>query len=99
MNVPSAELDRKLCRILCDHPKKYNNRYTTEAERDLIEKLFWALTNDRDDRFRALFPDGLPETAQLQEVQKLQNGIEYTAAAKGHACGHILEAGRRTTTA
>ena len=93
MNVLSTELDRKLCRILCDHPKKYNNRYTAQAKRDLIEKLFRALTNDRDERFRALFPNGLPDTAQLQSVQRIQAGIEYSPAAKGHACGHILQAG------
>jgi E3 ubiquitin-protein ligase UBR1 len=96
MNTISTELDRRLCRILCDHPKNYNNRFTTEAKRNLIETLFRALTNDREHRFQALFPNGLPESGQLQDVQKVQEGTEYTAAAKGHACGHILKAGEAT---
>jgi len=88
-----SALDRKLCLALCEHPRRYDNRYTTEAQNSLLEVLFRSLTNDRPDYLLDLFPDGFPSSYKLQDAQGVQEDAEYTAAARGHPCGHIFKQG------
>jgi E3 ubiquitin-protein ligase UBR1 len=88
-----SDLERRLCKALCDHPSRFANRYDPSARDALLEILFRALTNDRADYLNGLFPNGLPLSYKLQDAQGVEECAEYTAAAKGHPCGHIFKQG------
>ncbi len=88
-----TDLERRLCKALCDHPTTYGNRYTSEAQDSLLDTLFRSLTNDREDYLRELFPKGLPPTYKLQDAQGVEECAEYSPAARGHPCGHIFKQG------
>ncbi|KAK4945717.1 E3 ubiquitin-protein ligase ubr1 [Elasticomyces elasticus] len=93
MNPLTSSLDRQLCQALCLHPGLHGDRYTEAAKSSLLEGLFRSLTNDRADYLHELFPNGFPTSYKLQDAQGVQENAEYTAAAKGHPCGHIFKAG------
>ena len=93
MTATSAELDRKLRQALCDHARKYDSRYTPQARDALLEVLFRSLTADRIDYLQQLFPQGFPPSYRLQDAEEVEQEPEYTPAAKGHPCGHILKQG------
>jgi len=91
--MTARDLDPRLCHALCEHPRQFDNKYTNDARNKLLETLFRSLTNDRPDYLRELFPNGFPNSYSLQEAQGAFEEIEYTEAARGHPCGHILKAG------
>ncbi|KAJ9634752.1 E3 ubiquitin-protein ligase ubr1 [Knufia peltigerae] len=93
MSSPPSNLDRQLRQALCDHPRRYGYRYSATARNSLLEGLFRCLTNDREDYLHQLFPNGFPLSYKLQDAQGVQENVEYTAAARGHPCGHIFKAG------
>lgn len=93
MRPPASTLDRQLSQALCDHPRQHGYRYSTTARDSLLEILFRSLTNDRPDYLLELFPNGFPTSYKLQDAQGVQENAEYTAAAKGHPCGHIFKPG------
>src|SRR5690349_16435509 len=88
-----TDLDRKLCRALCDLPRQHSYRYDQKAQNALLEILFRSLTNDRSDYLATLFPQGFPPSYRLQDAQGAVKEAEYTAAARGHPCGHIFKQG------
>ena len=97
MDAASDGLDRKLCQVLCNLPREYDSRYTDAARNGLLETLFRALTNDRADYLQNLFPQGaFPLSYRLQDSQGVQDEAEYSPAAKGTPCGHILKPGEVT---
>lgn len=89
----TAELDRRLCRALQEHPRKFANIYDDDAERQFLEILFRSLTNDNPNYLQALFPNGFPSSFRLSDAQGARDGAEYTEAARGQPCGHILKQG------
>ena len=92
----TSDLDWRLSNVLRDFPAKYKYRYREDAATALLETLFRSLTADRPDFLAKLFPNGPGESDQkwkLSEAQGAQEGTEYTAAARGHRCGHILKNG------
>ncbi|KAK4921513.1 E3 ubiquitin-protein ligase ubr1, partial [Elasticomyces elasticus] len=95
----NRNLETRLHQALCSLPSKFGNQYTLAAEQYLYYVLFRALTNDRDDYLHDLFPAGLPEqsedlsTYNLSKAQGAFEETEYTEAARGHLCGHILRLG------
>lgn len=93
MRSPTSSLDSQLSRALCDHPRQHGYRYTESAKNSLLEGLFRSLTNDRADHLLELFPTGFPASYKLQDAQGVQENAEYTAAARGHPCGHIFKPG------
>ncbi|KIX04013.1 uncharacterized protein Z518_07566 [Rhinocladiella mackenziei CBS 650.93] len=93
MRLPTSRLDRQLSQALCDLPRQHQYRYTSLARDDLLETLFRSLTNDRADHLSELFPNGFPSSYKLQDAQGVQENAEYTAAARGHPCGHIFKPG------
>ncbi|RMD43968.1 hypothetical protein DV735_g1081, partial [Chaetothyriales sp. CBS 134920] len=62
----------------------------------LLDTLFRSLTADRPDYFANLFPFGIPASYRLQDAQNVEQEPEYTAAARGQPCGHILKHGEAT---
>lgn len=94
--MATRDLDSRLCQALCEHPRQYDNKYSPDARNKLLETLFRSLTNDRPDYLAELFPNGLAPTYNLQEAQGTLEETEYTEAARGHPCGHILRAGEGT---
>jgi E3 ubiquitin-protein ligase UBR1 len=96
MNYSTTDLDTTLRRILCDHPRQYDNRYTEQAQTSLLETLFRCLTHDRPDYWRLLFPNGFPKSCRLQDAQEAEEEPEYTEAARGTLCGHIFRGGEVT---
>lgn len=91
MTTETSGLDHKLRQALCDHPRKYDNRYDQEAQNNLLEILFRALTNDDAQYLGVLFPAGVfNESYKLQDAQGAGEEPEYSAAAKGTLCGHIF---------
>ncbi|KAG9876976.1 hypothetical protein KCV05_g21890, partial [Aureobasidium melanogenum] len=89
-----SDLERTLGVFLRDLPREFNNRYTQEADSVLRSRLFRSLVGDDEAKLTLLFPDGVPEGDQwvLRDAQGAVDGAEYTAAAKGHPCGHIFKA-------
>ncbi|KAL9623663.1 MAG: hypothetical protein Q9160_002119 [Pyrenula sp. 1 TL-2023] len=88
-----AELERHLCRALQEHPRKFGNVYNDVAQQQFLEILFRSLTNDNPEYLQALFPNGFPSSYKLSDAQGAHVGAEYTEAARGHPCGHILKQG------
>ncbi|EXJ70941.1 E3 ubiquitin-protein ligase UBR1 [Cladophialophora psammophila CBS 110553] len=93
MTTPTSSLDRQLRQALCDHPRQHDYRYDASAKNSLLEILFRSLTNDRADYLDDLFPQGFPSSFKLQDAQGVQENAEYSAAARGHPCGHIFKPG------
>lgn len=93
MSTSTSSLDRQLSQALCNHPSQHGYRFTLTAKHKLLEILFRSLTNDRQDYLLDLFPDGFPASYKLQDAQGYQENAEYTAAARGHPCGHIFKQG------
>ncbi|KAI4765150.1 hypothetical protein E4T52_02552 [Aureobasidium sp. EXF-3400] len=93
-----SDLERGLGVFLRDLPREFNNRYTPEADSLLRSRLFRSLVADDESKLTLLFPNGVPEEDQwvLRDAQGAVDGAEYTAAAKGHPCGHIFKAGEST---
>ncbi|KAK5079882.1 E3 ubiquitin-protein ligase ubr1 [Lithohypha guttulata] len=94
--MATEDVGARLRQALCAHPRQFNNRYTAEARDNLLDTLFRSLTNDRAHYLTELFPNGYPESYSLQEVQGAQEETEYTEAARGHPCAHILNSGEAT---
>ena len=92
-----SPLDRQLCRFLCELPKNFYNRYVEDAKTALLETLFRSLAGNKHEHLRLFFPNGPPISGQGQwklcEAQGATAGAEYSAAARGKVCGHILKAG------
>ena len=88
-----SDLERRLCKALCDHPSRFANRYKPAARDALLEILFRSLTNDRADYLSGVFPNGFPPSYKLQDAQGIEECAEYSAAAKGHPCGHVFKQG------
>ncbi|KAL2358444.1 RING finger domain-containing protein [Cryomyces antarcticus] len=82
---------------LRDLPKECKNRYNDAADRALRQILFRSLAGDNDEHLRLFFPQGPPDSIHelwsLRAAQGAIDGAEYTAAARGHACGHIFKTG------
>ena len=89
----TSDLETKLCKALLEHPAKFKNKYTEEARKSLLETLFRSLTADHQQYFSALFPNGIPPSYKLEDAQGVEQGSEYTEAARGHPCGHIFKQG------
>lgn len=92
MSSDQSDLDRKLRQALSNFPRKHDNRYIKEVRDNLLETLFRALTNDREDYLRQLFPSGFPTSYRLQDAQDTEEQPEYSPAARGTLCGHIFKA-------
>src|ERR1700722_17596031 len=92
--------EQELCICLRDLPKQFKYRYTEDASRALLETLFRSLAAHRGDYLHFLFPQGPPskltESWSLRNAQGAIEGAEYTAAARGHPCGHIFKSGEAT---
>ncbi|THY60023.1 hypothetical protein D6C98_02537 [Aureobasidium pullulans] len=93
-----SDQEKSLGIFLRDLPREFNNRYTEEADSVLRSRLFRSLVGDDESRLHLLFPNGVPEGGQwiLRDAQGAVDGAEYTAAAKGHPCGHIFKVGEST---
>lgn len=93
MTSAMTDLDERLRRALCDHPRQFDSRFTKEARSKLLDTLFRALTADKADYLRLLFPNGFPASYKLRDAQEVEEEPEYNAAARGTLCGHIFKAG------
>ncbi|SMQ51695.1 unnamed protein product [Zymoseptoria tritici ST99CH_1A5] len=93
-----AEANLKL--ELIRQPFNFSNRFTSAADCHLRRILFRSLAAQREDYLRLFFPHGTPqdpsEQWSLRLAQGAVDGAEYTAAAKGTACGHIFKNGEST---
>lgn len=91
---------RQLCEFLKSLPRVYKNRYSEDAERDLLQSLFWSLAGGRTDYINLFFPENSrPRTDELWKLRKAQGGAdgdEFTEAARGKVCGHIFKTGEAT---
>ena len=87
------DIDQRLGQALQEHPQKFQNDYSDDARADFLDILFRALTNDNEAYLQALFPNGIPRSYRLSDAQGARDGSEYTEAARGHPCGHILKQG------
>ncbi|RDW93752.1 putative ubiquitin-protein ligase E3 component (UBR1) [Aspergillus mulundensis] len=78
-------------------PAEHSYRYGPAAEKALLELLFRSMAGHNGERLRHLFPNG-PQAGpwKLTEAQGAVEGAEYTEAARGKRCGHILRAGEAT---
>jgi E3 ubiquitin-protein ligase UBR1 len=90
----------QLCDFLKTLPRVHKNRYTEQAENELLQSLFWSLAGGRQEYLRLFFPDNarpLPNaTWKLRKAQGGTDGDEFTEAARGKACGHIFKPGEAT---
>lgn len=99
--MPStSKEERTLLHELLTQPFKFEHRYTSQADCELRRTLFKSLAKHRDDYLRLFFPNGIPidqsQPWSLRKAQGAEEGAEYTAAAKGTACGHIFRSGEST---
>lgn len=92
----SSDLQKRLRQALCNLPANFQNRYNRKAHLSLLDILFRCLTNDRPDYYSELFPTGVPESGSLKDAQSALEEPEYTEAARGQPCGHILKLGEAT---
>ena len=93
--------EQQLCQLLRDLPARCNYRFTIDAERELVTSLFWSSAGGKPEHMKLFFPDGQPSSTggsipKLRDAQGAVEGAEYTEAARGKACGHILKAGEAT---
>lgn len=90
----------QLCDFLKSLPRVFKNRYTEQAENQLLQSLFWSLAGGRPEYLRLFFPDNtrpLPNVRwKLRKAQGGVDGDEFTEAARGKACGHIFKSGEAT---
>lgn len=98
--LTSSPEERFLLSELLEQPQRHDYRYTHAAECNLRQILFKSLARQREDYLRLFFPHGPPADQSvpwsLREAQGAIDGAEYTAAAKGTACGHIFKSGEST---
>lgn len=91
--------EQELCRNLREFPQRHGYRFEPTADRELREILFRALAC-RGEYLSLLFPNGPPADVEkpwsLRDAQGAVEGAEYTAAARGKPCGHILKNGEAT---
>ncbi|KAI9646493.1 E3 ubiquitin-protein ligase ubr1 [Ciborinia camelliae] len=91
---------RQLCEFLKTLPRVYKNRYTEQAERDLLQSLFWSLAGGRTEHLNLFFPEhsrpSATESWKLRKAQGGTDGDEFTEAARGKVCGHIFKNGEAT---
>lgn len=80
-------------------PGGFLYRYTPEAEKAFKEILFRSLVHGPQ-YWHLFFPNGPPSESEepwsLSQAQGAVDGAEYTAAARGTACGHIFKSGEST---
>lgn len=93
-----TSLDQRICHFLRDFPNRpqYGRRYEKEAHQDFLRKLFEFLCNSNDAYVPLFFPKGVPGANEPWCLSKAQGaivGAEYTEAARGKPCGHILKSG------
>lgn len=91
--------ERRLCQVLRDLPVKSDYRYNGAVSRALKQVLFRSLVGNNDNYLRNLFQGNLPRNHQewsLRKAQGMVEGVEYTEAARGKACGHIFRNGEAT---
>ena len=83
---------------LRDLPQRWDNKYDRSARQSLVQLLFRSLVGGNDDYLRELFQNNLPTDAEwsLRAAQGAIEGAEYTEAARGKRCGHILKNGEAT---
>lgn len=90
----------QLCDFLKTLPRAHNNQYTEQAEKELLQSLFWSLAGGRQEYLRLFFPDNTrPPPNAIWKLRKAQGGAdgdEFTEAARGKACGHIFKSGEAT---
>ncbi|PHH55714.1 E3 ubiquitin-protein ligase ubr1 [Ceratocystis fimbriata CBS 114723] len=84
--------ERQLCEYFRDLPKKSKYKYTQESALELCKMLFWSLAG-KDEHLPLLFPKGMPADMKLRGAQGAEEGAEYSEAARGKRCGHILKSG------
>ena len=97
MKLLAAE--QELCLFLQALPRKCQYRYNSNAGHTLVRSLFWSLVGGNEQYLRYLFPTSPSDDSQpwrLKAAQGAVEGAEYTAAAKGHQCGHIFKSGEAT---
>lgn len=101
--LPSSDSEAILIRRLHDAPLKHNYRYTGEARLSLLWDLFNALACGKREYLNYFFPHGppngigdSPDAWSLSAAQGAVEGAEYSEAARGKPCGHILKAGEAT---
>jgi E3 ubiquitin-protein ligase UBR1 len=91
--------EQELCLHLRDLPRRHDNRFTPQARRELFQILFRNLAG-QPDYLSLFFPNGPPTDPEalwsLRDAQGAVEGAEYTAAARGKPCGHILKNGEAT---
>lgn len=97
---PMSPDDCRLATEFLSLPAAFDNRFEHAADCALRRILFRSLARQRDEYFRLFFPHGAPPDQSkpwsLREAQGAQEGAEYTAGAKGTACGHIFKSGEST---
>lgn len=98
----SSEAD-VLTRRLHDAPLQHGYRYTGDARLSLLRDLFNSLACGKREYLNYFFPDGppngigdSPDAWNLSAAQGAVEGAEYSEAARGKPCGHILKAGEAT---
>lgn len=98
--MPISTEEHHLLHELLTQPIIFEHRFTRAADCRLREVLFRSLARGQDDYLRLFFPNGLPTDRSvpwsLRTAQGAEDGAEYTAAAKGTACGHIFKSGEST---
>ncbi|PQE31926.1 E3 ubiquitin- ligase ubr1 protein [Rutstroemia sp. NJR-2017a WRK4] len=91
---------RQLCEFLKTLPRLHKNRYTEQAERELLQSLFWSLAGGLQENLNLFFPEhSRPSPTSTWKLRKAQGGAdgdEFTEAARGKICGHIFKAGEAT---
>ncbi|PQE29266.1 E3 ubiquitin- ligase ubr1 protein [Rutstroemia sp. NJR-2017a BBW] len=91
---------RQLCEFLKTLPRVHENRYTEQAERELLQSLFWSLAGGLQENLNLFFPEhSRPSPTSTWKLRKAQGGAdgdEFTEAARGKICGHIFKAGEAT---
>ncbi|ESZ90830.1 hypothetical protein SBOR_8775 [Sclerotinia borealis F-4128] len=91
---------RQLCEFLKTLPRVHENRYTEQAERDLLQSLFWSLAGGETEQLNLFFPENsrpsATESWKLRKAQGGTDGDEFTEAARGKVCGHIFKNGEAT---
>lgn len=99
----SGESEAYLIRRLRDAPREHDYRYTEKARISLLKDLFSALACNKREYLNYFFPHGPPgvndspsDAWNLLAAQGAVEGAEYSEAARGKPCGHILKTGEAT---
>ncbi|KAF2101464.1 hypothetical protein NA57DRAFT_33741 [Rhizodiscina lignyota] len=94
--TPLSPLEQQFSLELREFPRRYSNVYSEEACQDFLQLLFRFLCNENEQYLGLLFPDGPPPSNEpwvASVAQGAVEGTEYTEAARGKPCGHILRNG------